>query len=37
MTTDFRAVYATMIRDWMGYDDTKAILKGDFPPLDLFG
>jgi uncharacterized protein (DUF1501 family) len=37
MTTDFRAVYATMIKEWMGYDDPKTILKGDFPALGLFG
>lgn len=24
MTTDFRRVYATMIKGWMGYDDTHA-------------
>ena len=33
MTVDFRRVYATMIKEWMGYDDTKTILKGDFPTL----
>ena len=33
MTTDFRSVYATMIKDWMGYDDTRAILRGEFPTL----
>ena len=37
MTTDFRSVYATMIREWMGYADTKTLLKGDFPTLRLFG
>ena len=36
MTTDFRSVYATMIREWMGYQDTKSILKGDFPGLGIF-
>jgi uncharacterized protein (DUF1501 family) len=36
MTTDFRSVYATMIKEWMGYEDTKTILKGDFPTLGLF-
>lgn len=36
MTTDFRSVYATMIKEWMGYEDTKAILKGDFPTLGIF-
>ena len=23
MTTDFRSVYATMIKEWLGYDDTR--------------
>lgn len=36
MTTDFRSVYATMIREWMGYDDTRTLLKGDYPTLGLF-
>ena len=33
MTTDFRSVYATMIKEWMGYNDAKTILKGDFATL----
>jgi uncharacterized protein (DUF1501 family) len=33
MTTDFRSVYATMIKEWMGYSDTKTILKSDFATL----
>jgi uncharacterized protein (DUF1501 family) len=37
MTTDFRRVYATMIREWLGYDDTAAVLKGQFAPLRVFG
>ncbi|MBI3682699.1 MAG: DUF1501 domain-containing protein [Acidobacteria bacterium] len=36
MTTDFRRVYATMIDKWMGYQDVKPILRGDFRPLELF-
>jgi uncharacterized protein (DUF1501 family) len=36
MTTDFRSVYATMIKEWLGYDDTAAILKGTFRPLGVF-
>jgi uncharacterized protein (DUF1501 family) len=35
-TTDFRRVYATMIRSWMGYADVRAVLKDDFAPLDIF-
>jgi uncharacterized protein (DUF1501 family) len=36
MTTDFRRVYATSIKEWLGYDDTDAILKGRFDPLGAF-
>lgn len=36
MTTDFRSVYATMLKEWMGFDDTKAVLKGDYPTLGVF-
>lgn len=36
MTTDFRRVYATMIRDWLGYKDPESILKGSFDSLPLF-
>jgi uncharacterized protein (DUF1501 family) len=36
MTTDFRRVYATMIKEWLGYDDTPAVLKGSFAPLGVF-
>jgi uncharacterized protein (DUF1501 family) len=36
MTTDFRSVYATMIREWLGYNDTEAVLKGRFDPLPMF-
>ena len=36
MTTDFRRVYATMIREWLGYEDTQVILKGTFEPLGVF-
>ena len=36
MTTDFRRVYATMIEEWLGHDDTASILKGDFPTLGIF-
>ncbi len=37
MTTDFRRVYATMIDEWLGYEDTASILRGTFPPLGVFG
>jgi uncharacterized protein (DUF1501 family) len=36
MTTDFRSVYATMIKEWLAYDDTQAVLKGRFEPLGVF-
>ena len=36
MTTDFRSVYATMIAEWMGYGNTKSILKREFPTLGVF-
>jgi uncharacterized protein (DUF1501 family) len=36
MTTDFRRVYATMIKEWLGYDDAGAILKGQFDSLGVF-
>ena len=36
MTTDFRRVYATMIAEGMGDQDTASILKGEFAPLGIF-
>jgi uncharacterized protein (DUF1501 family) len=36
MTTDFRRVYATMIKEWLGYEDTQAVLKGRFDGLAIF-
>lgn len=36
MTTDFRSVYATVIKEWLGYDDTAAVLKGRFDTLGVF-
>jgi uncharacterized protein (DUF1501 family) len=36
MTTDFRRVYATMIKEWLGYENTQAVLKGRFETLGLF-
>jgi uncharacterized protein (DUF1501 family) len=36
MTTDFRRVYATMIKEWMGFENTETLLKGDFPTLGVF-
>jgi uncharacterized protein (DUF1501 family) len=36
MTTDFRRVYATAIKEWLGYDDTVTVLKGQFDALGAF-
>lgn len=36
MTTDFRSVQATMLKEWMGFNETKAVLKGDYPTLGVF-
>jgi uncharacterized protein (DUF1501 family) len=36
MTTDFRRVYATMIKEWLGFDDSDAVLKGRFDTLGVF-
>ena len=36
-TTDFRHVYASLIEGWFGYQDSKALLSGDFAPLAMFG
>jgi uncharacterized protein (DUF1501 family) len=36
MTTDFRRVYATAIKEWLGYDDPDTVLKGRFDPLHAF-
>ena len=36
MTTDFRRVYATMIKEWLGYQEPKSILQGDYAPLGIF-
>lgn len=36
MTTDFRSVYGTMIHEWMGFDRTDEILKGQFETLGVF-
>lgn len=33
MTTDFRSVYATILSQWMGFADTRSILKEDFASL----
>ena len=32
---DFRRVYATAIKSWMGYGDAAGILRGEFEPLPI--
>ena len=34
--SDFRRVYATMIKEWLGYSDIEAVLKGKFDSLGMF-
>ena len=36
VTTDFRRVYATMIKEWLGFDDTETILNGDYETFKAF-
>lgn len=36
MTTDFRRVYATVVKEWLGYEDTETLLKGRFDSLGVF-
>lgn len=36
MTTDFRSVYATMMKEWMGFDGVSTVLKDDYPTLGMF-
>jgi uncharacterized protein (DUF1501 family) len=36
MTTDFRSVYGTMLKEWMGFDNNRAVLKGDFSTMGVF-
>ncbi len=35
-TTDFRRVYASLIQGWFGYQESRALLSGDFAPLAIF-
>lgn len=35
-TTDFRSIYATMIKECLAYDGPQAVLKGRFEPLRVF-
>ena len=36
-TTDFRRVYATAIKRFLGHDDTATVLRGEFDPLPIIG
>lgn len=35
-TTDFRRVYQTMTKEWLGYSDDGALLNGSFDTFDMF-
>jgi len=35
-TTDFRRVYASVIQGWLGYKNTRELLKGDFHTFPMF-
>jgi uncharacterized protein (DUF1501 family) len=35
-TTDFRRVYATMVKEWLGCEDTASLLRGEFATLGIF-
>ena len=35
-TTDFRRVYATLIKDWMRYPDARSVLKQEFETIAIF-
>jgi uncharacterized protein (DUF1501 family) len=35
-TTDFRRVYATAMQGWLGFGDTRAVLRGEFEPFPVF-
>ena len=35
-TTDYRRLYATLIKGWMGQDQVAAVLKDDYAPLPVF-
>jgi uncharacterized protein (DUF1501 family) len=36
-TTDFRRVYATVMQGWLGFNDTRTVLRGEFEPFPAFG
>lgn len=35
-TTDYRQIYSTLIKGWMGHDKVSDVLKDDFSPLPVF-
>jgi len=35
-TTDFRRVYQTMIKEWLGHESSPELLNGEFESFDLF-
>jgi uncharacterized protein (DUF1501 family) len=36
-TSDFRRAYATVTKSWLGHQDTKSLLGGEFEPFPVFG
>jgi uncharacterized protein (DUF1501 family) len=36
-TTDFRRVYATVMQGWLGFSNTREVLRGEFAPFPAFG
>ncbi len=36
-TTDFRRVYATVMQGWLGFNNTRAVLRAEFEPFPAFG
>lgn len=37
VTTDFRSVYSTLLKEWMGFDGTASVLKGAYPSIPIIG
>jgi uncharacterized protein (DUF1501 family) len=35
-TTDFRRIYSTLIKGWMGHDHPSAVLREEFEPISVF-
>jgi uncharacterized protein (DUF1501 family) len=35
-TTDFRRVYQTLVKEWLGHENSAELLNGNFEPFDMF-